>query len=112
MEARPVLAIFQEVAEVKRDLMEAREEIAFRQLAEQKLNAVIEQLQQALNEVKILRGFLPICASCKKIKDDQGYLNQIEAYISSRTEAEFSHGICPDCARKLYPNLDIYPSDQ
>lgn len=112
IESRPVLAIFQEVAEVSYDLSLAKEEIILRQLAEEKLNAVIVELQQALAEVKILRGFLPICASCKKIKDDQGYWNQIEEYISSRTEAEFSHGICPDCARKLYPELDIYPAER
>ncbi len=109
METRPVMAIFQEVAEVKRDLLLARNEILSRQQAEKKLNAVIAELKQALAEVKVLRGFLPICASCKKIKDDQGYWKQIEEYIALHSEAEFSHGICPDCARKLYPELDIYP---
>jgi hypothetical protein len=66
----------------------------------------IKKLNKALKEVKILSGFLPICASCKKIRDDKGYWNQIEAYISEHSEAEFSHGICPDCSEKLYP--DIY----
>jgi len=112
IESRPVLAIFLEVAEMKRDLSLAREEIVSRQRAEKKLNAVIVELQQALAEVKVLRGFLPICSSCKKIKDDQGYWNQIEGYIKEHSEAEFSHGICPDCARKLYPDLDIYPEDK
>jgi len=64
---------------------------------------VIEKLQQALERVKTLSGFLPICASCKKIRDDRGYWNRIEAYIEKHSEAEFSHGICPECARKLYP---------
>ena len=63
------------------------------------------ELQKALSEVKKLSGFIPICASCKKIRDDEGYWQQIEAYISNRSEALFSHGICPDCARKLYPEL-------
>ncbi len=63
------------------------------------------ELQKALDEVKQLRGFLPICASCKNIRDDQGYWEQIEVYISNHTEAIFSHGICPDCAVKLYPEL-------
>jgi len=55
--------------------------------------------------VKQLSGLLPICASCKKIRDDQGYWTQIEAYIRDRSEAEFSHGICPECAKKLYPEI-------
>ena len=67
---------------------------------------VIADLQEALSEVKTLSGFLPICASCKKIRDDKGYWNQIETYISEHSEAEFSHGICPKCSEKLYP--DIY----
>ena len=66
---------------------------------------VIVELQKALKKVKTLSGFLPICASCKKIRDDQGYWNQIEAYISEHSEAEFSHGICPECAKKLYPEF-------
>ncbi|MCI5222388.1 MAG: hypothetical protein D3924_06900 [Candidatus Electrothrix sp. AR4] len=64
-----------------------------------------EKLQEALSKVKILSGFLPICASCKKIRDDRGYWNQIESYIREHSEAEFSHGICPDCAEKLYPEF-------
>jgi hypothetical protein len=70
---------------------------------------VIAQLQEALAEVQILSGFLPICSSCKKVRDDRGYWNQIEAYISEHSEAEFSHSICPECARKMYP--DIYNDD-
>jgi len=56
-----------------------------------------------MKEVEALSGLLPICGSCKKIRDDQGYWNQIEAYIQARTEAQFTHGICPDCARDFYP---------
>jgi len=66
---------------------------------------LILELTEALTEVKKLSGMLPICASCKKIRDDKGYWNQIESYIRDRSEAEFSHGICPDCAKKLYPEL-------
>lgn len=66
---------------------------------------VEHDLSRSNAEVKMLRGILPICASCKKIRDDTGYWNQIEAYIRDHSEAEFSHGICPDCAKKLYPNL-------
>lgn len=63
---------------------------------------LLTQIEQSTKEIKTLRGFLPICASCKKIRDDKGYWTQIEAYISEHSEAEFSHGICPDCATKLY----------
>lgn len=63
------------------------------------------QLQEALDNVKQLSGFLPICASCKKIRDDKGYWNQIESYIQNHSEAQFSHSICPDCAKKLYPEF-------
>lgn len=67
----------------------------------------IARLNKALEEVKTLSGFLPICASCKKIRDDRGYWNQIETYISDHSEAEFSHGICPECCKKLYPEFDV-----
>ena len=70
--------------------------------AEQK--RLIKELQQAVASIKTLSGLIPICASCKKIRDDQGYWNQLEAYISEHSSAEFSHGICPECAIKIYPN--------
>ncbi len=61
-----------------------------------------------LAEVKKLSGLLPICSICKKIRDDKGYWNQIEAYIQEHSEAEFSHSICKKCAKEHYPDLDIY----
>jgi hypothetical protein len=67
--------------------------------------ALILELRESLATIKQLRGILPICASCKKIRDDKGYWNQIESYIHEHSEAEFSHGICPDCAKKLYPEI-------
>ncbi len=67
--------------------------------------ALIDELKTALGQVKTLKGLLPICASCKKIRDDKGYWNQIESYITTHSEAEFSHGICPECARRLYGHL-------
>ena len=63
------------------------------------------ELQKALKENKQLSGLLPICASCKKIRDDKGYWNQIESYLRDHSEAEFSHSLCPECARKLYPEF-------
>jgi PAS domain S-box-containing protein len=80
-------------------------DITDRKRAEEEREKLILQLQEALTKVKTLRGLLPICASCKKIRDDKGYWTQIEAYIRDRSEAEFSHGICPECVRKLYPDL-------
>jgi PAS domain S-box-containing protein len=62
-------------------------------------------LRDALAKVKTLSGFIPICASCKKIRDDKGYWNQLEAYLSAHSEIEFSHSLCPECARKLFPEL-------
>ena len=70
------------------------------------LAAKLEELRLALNQIKTLRGIVPICASCKKIRDDQGYWSQVEVYVQHHTEAQFSHGICPDCVQKLYPELE------
>lgn len=65
--------------------------------------AAHEHLQQLLAQVKTLGGMLPICSHCKKIRDDRGYWNQLEAYLNQHTDAEFTHGICPDCAREVFP---------
>ena len=78
-------------------------DISQQKLAEEEKEKLIIDMRNALSKVKQLSGFLPICASCKKIRDDQGYWNQIESYIRDHSEAEFSHGICPECAKKLYP---------
>lgn len=80
-------------------------DISDRKLVEKRLKEESSKLKQALTKVKRLSGMLPICASCKMIRDDSGYWNRIEAYIENHSEAEFSHGICPQCARKLYPEL-------
>jgi hypothetical protein len=85
---------------------ELKKEVAGHKKTEKEKEILIEELQEALKEVKTLSGLLPICASCKNIRDDKGYWAQMEVYISEHSEAKFSHGICPDCAEKLYP--DIY----
>ncbi|WP_243319088.1 cache domain-containing protein [Geothrix paludis] len=72
---------------------------------EQRVATRTQELQTALDTIKTLHGIIPICASCKKIRDDKGSWNQMETYISEHTEADFSHGICPECARRLYPDL-------
>ena len=68
-------------------------------------------LEKALTEVAELKGIIPICASCKKIRDDKGYWHQVESYISSHSKADFSHGICPDCMKRLYPEFKKDPFD-
>ena len=82
-------------AQLEREIVERKE-------LEQEREKLIAQLQEALAQVKTLSGFLPICASCKKIRDDSGYWKQIEAYLSAHADVTFSHGICPECAKKLY----------
>ncbi len=74
-----------------------------RKRTQEEQERLITELRQALAKVKQLSGLLPMCASCKKIRDDKGYWNQLEAYISEHSEADFSHGICPDCVKKHYP---------
>ncbi len=69
------------------------------------LQSTIGQLQEALTSIKTLSGLLPICAGCKKIRDDNGFWTQVESYVSKRTSATFSHGLCPDCLAKYYPEL-------
>ncbi len=71
--------------------------------AEAEREALIEELQEALANVRTLKGLVPICSGCKKIRNDKGYWQQVEGYIKEHTEADFSHGICDDCAKKLYP---------
>jgi len=97
------------VSERTRELDEVngklRQEIEERKRTEAEKEQLIVQLQKAMQDVKVLSGFLPICASCKKIRDDTGYWRQIEEYISEHSNALFSHGLCPECSRKLYPEF-------
>jgi hypothetical protein len=68
--------------------------------AEKERDKLLRQLQASLAEVDMLSGLLPICASCKKVRDDQGYWTQVEVYVRDRTNAEFTHGICPECVKR------------
>lgn len=86
-------------------IVEDFRDISEMKCAEEKRDKLILELQQALAELKALSGLLPVCVSCKKIRDDNGYWNQIEIYIREHSEADFTHSICPDCAKKLYPDL-------
>jgi len=78
-------------------------DVTDKRMTEMQLEKTVVELRKALTKVKTLSGLLPICSSCKKIRDDNGYWNEVEAYIHEHSEVEFSHGICPDCMRKLYP---------
>ena len=78
-------------------------DITEQKLAEVERMKLISQLREALGKVNLLSGMLPICSYCKKIRDDRGYWNQIESYIRDHSDAEFSHGICPGCAKEFYP---------
>jgi len=80
-------------------------DITERRKAEKEREKLIVDLQDALANVKRLSGLLPICASCKKIRDDNGYWHQVESYMKNHSEVEFSHGLCPECMQKLYPDL-------
>ncbi|MCP4427881.1 MAG: hypothetical protein GY803_25640 [Chloroflexi bacterium] len=78
--------------------------------AERERSQLVAELQDALDAAKTLSGLLPICASCKKIRDDEGYWHQVEVYVRDRSEADFSHGMCPGCAKKLYAELEAFKS--
>jgi hypothetical protein len=81
------------------------QDITAQKIAEQDRLKLIEKLQQALSELETLRGLLPICACCKKIRDDHGYWNHIESYLRKHTLADFTHTLCPDCVKQYYPDL-------
>jgi len=81
-----------------------------RKQVEQGREELISELQEALDNVKKLEGMLPICSSCKRIRDDKGKWNELEAYIHEHSEAEFSHGLCHDCAQKIYPKY--FPKEE
>jgi len=82
-----------------------KQETDRRKAHEMDLQRSNEELQRALREVKVLRGLIPICASCKKIRNDSGFCQQLEEYLGEHSEAEFSHGLCQPCIKKLYPGV-------
>ena len=99
------LATFLNAERAVAGLVGVMTDITERKSAETEREKLIGELRDALSRVRLLSGFLPICARCKKIRDDRGYWQQIEAYIRDHSEAEFSHSICPDCVNELYPEL-------
>lgn len=78
---------------------------SLRERFEGESRAAIEELEKALSEVKTLKGLLPICANCKKVRDDEGYWSQIESYLGKHADASFTHSVCPECIEKLYPEF-------
>jgi PAS domain S-box-containing protein len=82
-------------------------DVSERKALEDDREKLIVRLEKALDEIKTLKGILPICSSCKNIRDDKGYWQQIESYISDHSDAEFSHGLCPDCIKRLYPEFVV-----
>lgn len=108
---RPVLAILREAAEIRAELSLAQQEIRRRKQAEAEKEKLIQQLRASLHRVKKLEGLLPVCSSCKRIRteptepDEPHRWLPLESYIRTETNLEFSHGVCPDCLRREYPDL-------
>ena len=96
----------------ERDLQISVEMALWKHQMEESRRELTLELQEALAKVKMLSGLLPICASCKNIRNDEGYWEQIEVYIRDHSEAEFSHGICPECENELYASINKRKSQQ
>ena len=96
----------------ERALHSSIEMALYKAQAEQERKNLIDELREALSKVRQLSGLLPICSACKKIRNDKGYWSQIESYIQTHSEAEFTHSICPPCAKRLYPDVVIYKDDE
>jgi PleD family two-component response regulator len=94
-ELRARIEVGRRLVELQDELLESRALLANK----------VEELSLALEDIKTLRGIVPICSNCKKIRNDEGYWQQVEVYVHNHTEAEFTHGICPDCAKELYPEF-------
>jgi len=102
------LAFFTEIftnKALRRTQEELEKNIELRETLEDKVIERTKELQEHVDHIKVLKELLPICASCKKIRDDNGYWNQLEVYFRDNSEIEFSHSICPACVQKLYPEL-------
>lgn len=96
------------LAELRRKNNVLQSEIAERQQVEKDKERLIQELREALENVRKLRGLLPICAYCKKIRDDQGYWNQLESYISQHADVTFTHSVCPECSKRIYAELKAF----
>jgi CheY-like chemotaxis protein len=86
-----------------RSVLKLKSEMDIRKARERELEKMVEELRKSIAEVNTLNGLLPICAFCKKIRDDRGYWQQVESYVTQRSRASFSHSVCPECLRHHYP---------
>jgi hypothetical protein len=91
--------------EIERVNARLRTDVDERSRMVQERDRLLHELQAAMTNVKTLTGLLPMCVSCKRIRNDQGYWDQVETYIGKHSDARFSHGTCPECTRRLYPEL-------
>jgi hypothetical protein len=82
-------------------------DVTLRQLEAEERDRLLDELRAARADLKTLRGLLPICSSCKKIRDDSGFWQTLEDYLQAHSEAQFSHGLCDDCIDKLYPEFSL-----
>ncbi len=96
------------LAELRRKNSELEAEVEERQQVEKDKERLIQELREALENVRKLRGLLPICAYCKKIRDDKGYWNQLESYIAQHSDVTFTHSVCPQCSKKIYEELKAF----
>jgi CheY-like chemotaxis protein len=110
--SRSSIKSYRDILTIERSRLELEEKVKERTQglheANKELETTIFDLKKAHGDLKQLKGLLPICSYCKKIRDDTGYWNQIESYIHAHSEAEFSHSICQECAEKYYPDMDLY----
>lgn len=98
-------ARFDDLMALRRVTAELQSDLGERRRMEAEREKLIAELQEALARVRTLSGLLPICAWCKKVRDDRGYWHQVEVYVRDHSDADFSHSICPDCYKRLYPDL-------
>jgi len=96
----------------KRELKMAVGIALYKHRLDKERNELVVELETALEEIKTLRGILPICASCKKIRDDEGAWQDVAVYVRDHSEAEFTHGLCPDCMTTLYPEVSDNPESE
>lgn len=106
--SRTVVDLNQELSNMTRRL---HQQNAHLQRLNEEKQELIQKLQNALNDVKTLSGLVPICSHCKSIRDDQGFWSQVETFLNRHPNSDFSHGICPVCAERYYPDLDLYGED-
>jgi PAS domain S-box-containing protein len=106
--------VFSELLDIngERFLVTLAQDISQRKVLEREREQSIAELREALAQVKTLSGLVPICAGCKKVRDDEGYWHQVEEYMRRHSEVEFSHGLCPDCVERLYPDFAARPRGQ